>query len=128
MALDIGLDNINCAIPKQGQIFCKKKATLKNYGFQIYRYFSGSALSSRFSQGYISPRRRVALIENGSLSHASPTYLATSPHYHANGSPRTGPPIDIMDDFIEYVDPVLQPRPLPVIPPQILSAYHHGRF
>ena len=85
-------------------------------------------MSSRFSQGYISPRRRVALIENGSLSHASPTYLATSPHYHANGSPRTGPPIDIMDDFIEYVDPVLQPRPLPVIPPQILSAYHHGRF
>ena len=84
-------------------------------------------MSSRFSQGYISPRRRVALIENGSLSHASPTYLASPAHYHTGSTQQATPTMEIVDDFIEYVEPVIR-TPLPVLPPQILPPYHHGIF
>jgi len=82
-------------------------------------------MSSRFPQSFLSPRRRVALIENGALTHTSPTYLASPAHYHANSSQQTGPTMEIVDDYIEYVDPVLR-TPLPVLPPQMLPPYHHG--
>ena len=84
-------------------------------------------MSSRFPQSFLSPRRRVALIENGALTHTSPTYLATPAHYHANSSQQAGPTMEIVDDYIEYVEPVLR-TPLPVLPPQMLPPYHHGRF
>ena len=84
-------------------------------------------MSSRFSQGYLSPRRRVALLESGSLSHTPPTYIASTAHYHTGTNPRAAPTMEIVDDFIEYVDPVLRPA-LPVLPPPILPPYHHGEL
>ena len=67
----------------------------------------------------------MALIENGSLAHTSPTYLASPAHYHTNSSQQGAPTMEIVDDYIEYVDPVLR-TPLPVLPPQMLPPYHPG--
>ena len=100
-------------------------APAMRYAPRLYNY-AGSSLSSRFPQGYISPRRRVALIENGSLTHSTPAYIASPTHYHTNSSQPSGPTMEIVDvdPFLEYVDPVLRTT-LPVLPPPILPGYHH---
>ena len=69
------------------------------------------------------------MIENGSLTHSSPAYIASPAHYHTNSSQPAGPTMEIVDvdPFIEYVDPVLRTA-LPVLPPPILPSYHHGKL